>query len=233
MGYALRVMARIPSGITTLTFDCYGTLIDWEGGLTRTFVEVFGPKALERRTELFAAYVQTEATLESGPYLSYREILREVTLRLGRQFGWSVPTEKADRMAELLPTWTPFADTDEALVRLKKKFRLGILSNIDRDLFAGTARHFSVEFDFIVTAEDVRSYKPSMGHFRRMLEKHGTPGSTLHVAQSQFHDGRPANALGLAFAWINRYNDPVDPSVSALGIYPDLKSLADELTARE
>lgn len=231
MEYARPIMATFPAGITTLTFDCYGTLIDWEGGLTRSFADIFGPQALERRAELFEAYVRTEARLEAGPYLSYRDILGEVTQQLARHFDWKITDVKQSRLAELLPTWTPFADTDAALVRLKKKFRLGILSNINRDLFAGTARHFSVPFDFVVTAEDVRSYKPSMGHFSRMLEKHSTLDTTLHVAQSQFHDGRPANALGLAFAWINRYNDPVDPTVRALGAYPDLRSLADDLTA--
>ena len=213
----------------TLTFDCYGTLIDWEGGLTRSFSDIFGPDVLNRRRELFEAYVSIEAELESGPYLCYREILHEVTHRLGNQFGWALTKEKCNQLGELLPTWTPFGDTNGALARLKKKFRLGILSNIDRDLFAATAKHFPVTFDFIVTAQDVQSYKPSMGHFRRMLEQHGDVASTLHVAQSQFHDGRPANALGLAFAWINRYNDPADRGVKANGVFPSLAALADEL----
>ncbi len=227
----MRTIRDIRERIQTLTFDCYGTLIDWEGGLIRSFVDIFGPQTLERRQELFEAYVQIEAELEGGPYRRYREILHEVTHRLSKRFGWPMSKEKCNRLAELLPTWTPFADTNDALLRLKKKFRLGILSNINRDLFAGTAKQFSVSFDFIVTAEDVGSYKPSMGHFRRMLEHDGDPASTLHVAQSQFHDGRPANALGLAFAWINRYNDPADPEVAAQGVYTDLKSLADDLLA--
>jgi 2-haloacid dehalogenase len=217
--------------VKTLTFDCYGTLIDWEGGLTQSFVDIFGLQAVVRRRELFDAYVAIEAEIEGCPFRKYHEVLNEVTDRLSRRFDWKLTDEKRFRLADLLPTWAPFADTDAALVRLKKKYRLGILSNIDRDLFAGTASHFSVKFDFIVTAEDVRSYKPSLGHFHRMLEKHGDKETTLHVAQSQYHDGRPANALGLAFAWINRYNEPADPKVAANGVYPDLKSLADELLA--
>jgi|CXWL01.1.fsa_nt_gi 2-haloacid dehalogenase len=227
----MQTIVHIRDRVKTLIFDCYGTLIDWESGLTRSFVDIFGPQVLTRRGELFEAYVAIEAEIEGGPYRRYRDVLNEVTARLARRLGWDLPADKSNRLPELLPTWTPFSDTNDALLRLKKEFRLGILSNIDRDLFAGTSQHFPVSFDFIVTAEDVRCYKPSLGHFHRMLEQHSDRISTLHVAQSQFHDGRPANALDLAFAWINRYNEPADPKVAADGVYPDLKSLADELLA--
>ncbi len=222
---------EIRDRITTLTFDCYGTLIDWEGGLTRSFADIFGPQALSQRQKLFEAYVSIEAEIEGAPYRRYLDVLNEVTPRLAQQLRWNLSLEKKNRLPELLPTWTPFADTNDALLRLKKKFRLGVLSNIDRDLFAGTAKQFPVSFDFVVTAQDVSSYKPSHGHFLRMFKDHGQKESTLHVAQSQFHDGRPANDLGIAFAWINRYNDPADRSVIAHGVFPDLKSLADELLA--
>jgi 2-haloacid dehalogenase len=224
-------IAEIQDRITTLTFDCYGTLIDWEGGLTRSFEKIFGPEALSRRQELFETYVQIEAHIEGGAYRPYRDILNEVVDRIGRRFGWKLTATRRYLLPELLPTWTPFPDTNDALKRLKKKFRLGVLSNIDRDLFTGTAKQFSVNFDFVVTAEDVQSYKPSFGHFRRMLEKYGQEQTTLHVAQSQFHDGKPANELGIAFAWINRYNEPADPEIVAAGMYPDLNSLADTLQA--
>lgn len=227
----MQTLADIRKNIQTLTFDCYGTLIDWEGGLTRSFEKIFGPEAVARRQELFETYVQIEAHIEGGPYRPYRDILNEVVGRIGRRFGWKLTAKRRFLLPELLPTWTPFGDTNDALKRLKKKFRLGILSNIDRDLFAGTAKHFPIAFDFVVTAEDVQSYKPAHGHFHRMLEKHGEKQSTLHVAQSQFHDGTPANELGIAFAWINRYNEPADPEVVAAGVYPDLKSFADVLLA--
>jgi 2-haloacid dehalogenase len=225
----MQTIRNIRQNITTLSFDCYGTLIDWEGGLSRSFEQIFGPEALLRRQELFETYVQIEAHLEKGSYRPYRVILNEVVGRLGRRFGWKLTAKRRFLLPELLPTWAPFPDTNEALQRLKKKYRLGVLSNIDRDLFAGTAKHFPVAFDFVVTAEDVQSYKPAPGHFHQMLEKYGEKQSTLHIAQSQFHDGKPANDLGIAFAWINRYNEPADPEVVASGVYPDLKSLADDL----
>lgn len=211
----------------TITFDCYGTLIDWDAGLSRAFVEIFGPEAAAHRKELFDAHVGVEAEIESGPFRSYREVLATVVERLAYRFKWNLLPGKRGRLAELLPSWTPFADTNDALLRLKKRYRLGVLSNTDRDLFAGTAKHFPIQFDFLVTAQDVRSYKPALPHFERFLGKHGGRGGWLHVAQSQFHDGRPANQVGIAFVWINRYKDPADPMVRAAAEYPDLKSLAD------
>ena len=210
----------------TITFDCYGTLIDWDAGLARSFVDVFGPIVSVRRSELFDTYVRAEAEIEAGPYCSYRDVLAAALERVAKRFAWEVPPGKHDRLAELLPTWIPFTDTNAALHRLKARFRLGVLSNIDRDLFAGTTRHFPIEFDFVVTAQDVRGYKPNLAHFEQCIAEQGGREGWLHVAQSQFHDGRPANQLGIAFVWINRYNDPVDGSVVSNAVFPDLRSLA-------
>jgi len=212
---------------TTLTFDCYGTLIDWSAGLWRSFAKIFGPSVAERKQEWFDAYVRTEAEIESGPYRPYREILALVTTRLAKQFNLPLPPDHSARLAEMLPRWAPFPDTKDALARLKKKFRLGVLSNIDKDLFADTARQLGVPFDFIVTAEDVRSYKPALGHFHCLRDKHGGLDSALHVAQSLYHDGVPANELGLAFVWINRYKEPNRTGVRPLAEFPDLRSFAD------
>ena len=211
----------------TITFDCYGTLIDWAGGLEQSFHQIFGDALVGRKPELFEAYVKTEAALEARAYRSYREVLATAVEGVSKHFSIDLPAGRAGLLADTLPQWRPFADTNEALVRLKERFRLGVLSNIDRDLFAGTARHFDVEFDFVVTAEDVRSYKPGHLHFLRLLESHAERDSVLHVAQSLFHDGRPAGALGIAYVWINRYNEANKTTVRPLAEYPDLKSLAD------
>ena len=211
----------------TITFDCYGTLIDWNAGLGRAFVDAFGPAAERRAGELFAAYVQIEAEIEAGPYRRYREVLAEVLVRLAERFGFDLPADRRYALAESLPGWRPFADTNQALAKLKRRFQLGVLSNVDRDLFAGTARQFDTPFDFVITAEDVQGYKPAHGHFQRLIESSGGPETVLHVAQSLFHDGRPAAALGLAFAWINRYKDPPDKHVPVLAEFEDLRSLAE------
>ncbi len=211
----------------TLTFDCYGTLIDWSAGLTRSLSAIFGPQVAKRGQEWFDAYVRAEAEAESGPYRSYRDILALVTERLARQFNLSLPAEAKCKLAELLPGWAPFSDTNDALARLKKRFRLGVLSNIDKDLFEGTAKLLGTRFDFVVTAQDVGSYKPAHGHFERLRDSHGELDRALHVAQSLYHDGAPAADLGLAFVWINRYKEANRTDVRPLAEFTDLGSFAE------
>ena len=210
-----------------LTFDCYGTLIDWAAGIGQSFDQIFGTALADRKDELFEAYVQTEAAVEAGPYRAYRDVLATTVEGLANRFGIDLPAGRAGRLANTLPQWKPFADTNEALARLKERYRLGVLSNVDRDLFAGTARHFDIEFDFVVTAEDVHSYKPHHPHFRKLLDSHAERDSVLHVAQSLFHDGVPAGERGIAFAWINRYNEVNETAVRPLAEFPDLTSFAD------
>ena len=213
--------------VETVTFDCYGTLIDWAAGLEQSFHQIFGDALAGRERELFEAYVQTEAAVEAGPYRAYRDVLATTVAGLANRFETDLPADRAGLLADTLTQWKPFADTNEALVRLKERYHLGVLSNIDRDLFDGTARHFDVRFDFVVTAEDVQGYKPGHRHFLKLLESHAERNSVLHVAQSLFHDGSPAGALGIAFVWINRYNEANETLVRPLAEYPDLKSLAD------
>ena len=210
-----------------ITFDCYGTLIDWAAGLRGSLDAVFGEALTQHHAELFEAYTQVEAVVEAEPYHSYREVLAATVERLAQRLDLELPPGRARLLAESLPEWRPFPDTNAALRRLKERYRLGVLSNIDRDLFVGTARHFDVEFDFVVTAEDVQSYKPGHGHFRKLLEDHAEPKTVLHVAQSLYHDGVPAAELGLAYVWINRYRGENDTTARPVAEYPDLKSLAD------
>jgi 2-haloacid dehalogenase len=110
---------------------------------------------------------------------------------------------------------------------LKERFRLGVLSNIDRDLFAGTCRHFSVNFDFVITAEEVKSYKPAPGHFRTLFDHHASKNQVVHVAQSLYHDGAPAESFGLPFVWINRYGQKNDTAVKPSLEFPELRALAE------
>lgn len=213
---------------TTLTFDCYGTLIDWYAGLSASFVELFGPSASAHVDQLCRAYVAIEAEVEAERFRSYRDVLTEVAGRMAHRFHFDLPRDRAAAFAEMLPEWRPFPDTNDALARLKKRFRLGVLSNVDRDLFAGTCRHFDVAFDFVVTAQDVGAYKPSHLHFDRLLRDYARREEVLHIAQSVFHDGVPCGELGFAFVWINRYKDANETKARPLAEFADLKSLADE-----
>jgi 2-haloalkanoic acid dehalogenase type II len=188
-----------------ITFDCYGTLIDWDGGITAAFARVIAET--EGRLDphaVFEVYETIEAGVEAEPYRSYREVLAESTRRLARQLGWALPDARAGFLAESLPFWIPFPDTNAALERLfKAGYQLGILSNVDDDLLEGTRKHFTVPFDLIVTAQQVRSYKPADGHFVAAREQIGGR-RWLHAAQSHFHDVTPARRHGIATAWINR-----------------------------
>ncbi len=213
----------------TITFDCYGTLVDWRAGLSRCFNELFGQAAEDRANELFESYVRAEAEVEAEGYRPYRQVLSTVAGRVAERFGFNLPPQRADLLAQMLPEWPLFADTNAALVRLKQRYRLGVLSNIDRDLFRGTARHFDVTFDFVVTGEDVQAYKPALAHFKRLFSEYGGRDDVLHVAQSLFHDAAPAAELGIPYVWINRYRDANDTAVRPLAEYADLASFAEEV----
>ena len=188
-----------------ITFDCYGTLIDWESGIANAFLdEAARDRVTLDRAAILGVYAEVEPVVESERFRSYREVLTESAMRVAQRFGWTIDRDRAAFLANSLPSWTPFADTNPALEHLKSAgYRLGILSNTDDDLIAATQRHFSVEFDFVITAQQVRAYKPAHAHFLAARDRIGT-ARWLHAAESNFHDIVPTNALGIANAWVNR-----------------------------
>ncbi|MGF2034532.1 MAG: haloacid dehalogenase type II [Nostoc sp. CmiVER01] len=217
-----------------LTFDCYGTLIDWENGI----LGVLKPLLLahninlddEQILELFA---QFEAELEKGDHIKYREVLERVVQKFGERFGFEPTADELNSLADSIQHWLPFPDTIEALKSLKQKFKLVIISNVDDDLFAFSAKHLQVEFDQIITAEQAKSYKPSLNNFRLAIERIDLPlEQILHVAASVYHDIVTAKSLGLSTVWVNRRADQkrFDATGSAISQadleVPDLKSLA-------
>jgi 2-haloalkanoic acid dehalogenase type II len=148
------------------------------------------------------AYASIEPVVETERYRRYRDVLTESAFRVGDAFGRRIPDPTF--LAASLPRWTPFADTNPALEALRNAgYRLGILSNVDRDLLAETRKHFTVDFDLIITAEDVGSYKPEPGHFAAARERIGA-SPWLHAAQSNYHDIVPVNAMRVPTAWVNR-----------------------------
>jgi 2-haloalkanoic acid dehalogenase type II len=168
--------------------------------------------------------------VQNEAYRSYREILHDTATRVARTLGWQYAPERMDFLAESLPSWEPFPDTVPALERLAAAgCRLGILSNIDEDLLAATREHFPVDFDIIVTAEQVRSYKPRHAHFQTARELIGE-ASWLHAAESNFHDIVPTNALGIDNAWINRQQQPELPGGTPTFRFDDLAALAVAIT---
>jgi 2-haloacid dehalogenase/putative hydrolase of the HAD superfamily len=192
-----------------ITFDCYGTLIDWEGGITAAFQAEAARDGLELLpNQIIDAYAAEEPAVESGSYLSYRDVLNETAMRVAAKLGWKLSPDRARFLATSVPGWLPFPDTNPSLERLSRRFRLGILSNIDDDLLASTRRHFTVGFDLIVTAEQVKSYKPGLAHFKEALSRAGD-SRVLHAAQSYFHDVIPTSKLGIPVAWVNRKRDGI------------------------
>ncbi|GAB2870871.1 haloacid dehalogenase type II [Lentzea nigeriaca] len=196
-----------------LSFDCYGTLIDWETGIAA----VLSPWAREQGLdltdeELLLAYGDQEAAVEAEtPAALYPEVLAAAFRRTGTALGREVSEEWAERLGGSVPDWPAFPDSADALARLAKHYRLIILSNVHRDGFAGSNRHLRGDFAAIITAEDVGAYKPAENHFRALDVKLGELGversALLHVAQSLFHDHVPAKREGLPSVWINRRRD--------------------------
>jgi len=192
-----------------LTFDCYGTLIDWESGILKALRDVLDRHQVGADDEtLLTTYARYEATAEAGPYLPYREVLATCLRGVGAELGVEPTAAEVGRFSESVGDWPAFADSSAALARLAQRFKLGVITNCDTDLFARSNQRLGVKFDWVITAEQLGSYKPNPRNFELAREIIGGPPERhLHVAQSLYHDHVPAHAMGLSTAWINRRHD--------------------------
>jgi len=192
--------------ITHLTFDCYGTLIDWERGILAASAPLLTRLGAQATPEaILRSYAQHEARLESQGWKPYRDVLRDVMIGIAADFGVPVSESESNVLVDSLPAWPPFPDTVAALQKLATRFRLVILSNTDDALFAETQKQLRVHFADVITAEQVRSYKPGHAHFQEALRRLNLSApQILHVAQSLYHDHVPARQLGFNTAWVNR-----------------------------
>jgi 2-haloacid dehalogenase len=208
-----------------LTFDCYGTLIDWESGILDAMKPILAAHDVKvDDREVINYYAEVEPTIQQVGYLKYREVLQKAVQKFGDRFGFTPTATEIESLPESLQNWQPFPDTVEALQFLKQKYKLVIISNIDDDLFAATAKHLKVEFDEIITAEQAKSYKPSLNNFKLAFSRIGIPQEQiLHVAASLYHDIIPARSLGLTTVWVNR-NAETSSNLPNLEV-PDLRSL--------
>jgi len=209
-----------------LTFDCYGTLIDWETGLLSALDLILSAhgKKIDDATQL-ELYGNFEQLSEQGAFRPYREVLQSVVRQFGDKLGFVPTVEQARSLPDSLALWKPWPDTVAALRQLKSRYRLAILSNVDDDLFAATRPQLEVEFDEVITAQQAQAYKPSLKIFELALARIQAPAHRiLHVGQSIYHDVIPAQALGLATVWVNRPS--ARPGVGAVKIAhaePDLE----------
>ena len=189
-----------------LTFDCYGTLIDWEEGILRSLRRIAAAHGNDTDdATILQLYGDFEASAEQGEYRPYREVLQSVVRQFGEQLGFVPTEEEVKSLADLLKSWKPWPDTVGALGEFQNRFRLAIVSNVDDDLFAATRPRLGVEFDQIITAQQAQAYKPSLKIFELALARIGVPAHrVLHIGQSLYHDVLPAQSLGLATVWVNR-----------------------------
>jgi len=220
----------MPRLFDVVTFDCYGTLIDWESGIAGAFEEAMARDGIRiGRDDILRAYAAIEPLVEQERYRCYRDVLTETAMRVANMHGWPLSYSRSGFLADSLPEWKAFPDTNAALERLRDSgHRLGILTNCDVDLNAATRRnHFTVDFEFVVTAEEVRSYKPARGHFDAGRDRAGE--RWLHAAQSNFHDIVPANLFNIPNAWINRKGETALAGGTPTKELRDMAGLADWL----
>ena len=217
-----------------LSFDCYGTLIDWEGGIAAALRPVLAARNVDLSdAEILKLYADAEPRAQQeGGFVAYREVLRRVMREIANALGFEPSPSDVDCLADSIKDWMPFPDTVGALRAMKRRFKLAIISNVDDSLFADSAKRLEVDFDWIITSQQVGSYKPSRANFEFAIERMAvSPERLLHIAQSVYHDIVPAKAMGLTAVWVNRRSGKGDggatmPANARPDLeVPDLKSL--------
>jgi 2-haloacid dehalogenase len=209
------------------TFDCYGTLIDWNAGIRGELERLFGVRDAQR---LLERYHELEPQVQAEEFRSYREVLTVTLTRLAEAEGLALPEgDEAHALGDSLPEWPPFPEVPAALEELRRRrWRLAILSNSDRDLIAASRERLGIPFDRTIVAEDVRSYKPMHAHWAEFFARtEAARDRHVHVAQSHFHDVVPATELELKTVWVNRLGEDGEPRPTRE--IPDLATLPDVL----
>jgi len=193
------------------TFDCYGTLVDWDAGIFATLARIFGQRNAPR---LLGRYHELEPALEHDGSRKYRDVLNEALRGIAGEEGVTLNQDETTALADSLPDWPPFPEVSAALAELcRRDWRLAILSNSDRDLIAASQERLGVPFELAVVAGEIHSYKPAHAHWERFFEQTGADrGRHVHVAASLFHDIAPARELGLTSVWINRLGEEPRPT---------------------
>ena len=212
-----------------ISFDCYGTLVDWKRSLTDIMNPFVTRHKLDlSKDQLFDLFLRADQKSISEDYKPYHDVLVSIMDEMGKELNINLMQTERTCLVDRFGDWTAFPDTTDALQELKKRYKLAIISNVDDELFDVTKRCLGVRFDYIITAKQVGSYKPSKNNFIKALEKFGLPSEhVLHVAQSIYHDIVPTNELGWSNVWVNRYNEPerTNPAEFPDLEVPDLASL--------
>ncbi len=215
----------LPKKVNFVSMEVYGTLIDWETGVYDAFQKEADKDGFTiDRDQLIPLFIETQREIMSGSYELYAEVLRRTAVRCAAELGWEIEPVRSSFLPNSIPSWPPFRDTNTLLERLKEKFEIGLISNIDDKLLGATRRHFRVDFDLVVTAQQVRSYKPDPAHFKECQRRIGGKAGWVHVASSFHTDVQPCMKLRIPVIWANRKKEELEGQKKPEAVVKDLRS---------
>lgn len=201
----------LPKQITFVSFDVYGSLIDWEAGIVQAFQKAAKPDGVEiDPATLLPLFHEVQREIQAGSYELYAEVLRRSALEIAERLEWKLESSKSSFLPESIPYWKPFKESAPQLKKIGKKYKTGLVSNIDDKLLGLTRRHIAHDFDLVVTAQQVRSYKPDPAHFKEIERRIGTKKGMVHVGSSYYHDVEPALKLKVPVIWLNRNGEELE-----------------------
>jgi 2-haloacid dehalogenase/putative hydrolase of the HAD superfamily len=201
----------IPKTVSWVTLDVYGTLIDWESGVMEAFEKAGAEEAFEfDKNVIIPPFKEIQHKIEAGSYELYAEVLRRTAVEIAEQIGWRLESSQAGFLPGSIPKWKPFSEANPALNKLAKKFQTGLVSNIDDKLLGQTRRHIPLEFDLVVTAQQVRAYKPDPAHFKEFARRIGGKKGWVHITSSYFTDVEPLLKMKVPVIWINRNKEVLE-----------------------
>ncbi len=202
----------LPKDVRFVTFDCYGTLIDWESGAYDAYsTEAERDGFTIDRSTMIGHFIDIQHQVQSGSYELYAEVLRRTAVRSAREMGWDLEPSRSGFLPASVPSWPPFRETNAQLERFAKKYEIGILSNIDDKLLGATRRHFRADLNLVVTAQQVRSYKPDGAHFKECARRFGSKKGWVHIASGYQTDVEPCLRDKVPVIWVNRRGEQLEP----------------------
>ena len=201
----------LPKQIRFVTFDCYGSLIDWEAGVHKAFQKEADRDGFTvNKDELIPLFISVQREIQSGSYELYAEVLRRTAVRVAKEMGWELEPSRSSFLPDSVPSWMPFRETNAQLERLRKKYEIGILANIDDKLLGATRRHFRTDLDLVVTAQQVRSYKPDEAHFKECARRIGGKRGWVHIGSGYEPDIEPCLKRRVPVIWVNRRGEKLE-----------------------
>jgi 2-haloacid dehalogenase/putative hydrolase of the HAD superfamily len=208
----MRGLMALPSNVTFVTFDVYGTLIDWETGVADAFEKEASRDGFTiDRDEVVTLFLEISREIESGSYELYAEVLRRTAIEIAKRIGWDLEPSRSGFLPDSVQRWRPFKETSAQLAKFKKAYDVGLISNIDDKLLGQTRRHIPLDFDLVVTAQQVRSYKPDPAHFKECARRVGGKKGWVHIASSLYHDVEPCIKEKIPVIWVNRRKETLEP----------------------